>query len=105
SIVTSFTKSVAGGSVTLYLDNASSVAGVIVNNNDNNFCNISVTGATTLAGWSNTDGGSPTKTIMRNTFTNWTGGTSAMTGMNINFGSIGSTTFVSNKVSNITGGG
>jgi hypothetical protein len=105
SIVTSFTKSGAGGTVTLYSDNASSVAGVVVNNTDNNFSNISVTGATTIAGWSNTDGGQPTKTIARNTFANWTGGTSAMTVMNINFGSTSSTTVVSNNISNISGGG
>jgi hypothetical protein len=105
SIVTSFNKSGAGGTVTLYSDNASSVAGVIVNNTDNDFSNISVTGATTVAGWSNTDGGQPTKTIARNTFRNWTGGTSAMTVMNINFGSTSTTTVISNNVNNISGGG
>ncbi len=81
SIVTAFNKGGAGGTVTLYTDNGSTVAGDTVTNNSNNFSNITVTGATTIAGWSNTDGGSPTKTLNGNTFSNWTGGTSAITVM------------------------
>lgn len=105
SIVTGFAKTVAGGTVTLYADNASSVAGVVVNNLNNNFSNLSVTGATTIAGWSNTDGGQPTKTIQGNVFSNWTGGTSAVTAMNINFGTTSTTTVTQNTVGPITSGG
>ncbi|MBL0067185.1 MAG: hypothetical protein IPP39_01340 [Chitinophagaceae bacterium] len=36
--------------------------------NNNNFSNITVTGATTIAGWGSTNGGSPTKTVTGNTF-------------------------------------
>ncbi len=105
SIVTAFNKGGAGGTVTLYADNASSVAGVTVSNANNNFSNITVTGATTIAGWSNTDGGQPTKTIQGNTFSNWVGGTSAVTAMNINFGTTATSTVTQNVISGITSGG
>ena len=103
SIVTAFNKTGAGGTVTIFTTNGSSVAGTTVNNNNNNFSNITVTGATTLTGWSNTDGGSPTKTIQNNTFNNWVGGTSTITGMAISFS--GSSTFTGNTVSNISSAG
>ncbi len=105
SIVTAFNKGGAGGTVTLYTDNASSVAGVIVNNNNNNFSNLAVTGAAVIAGWSNTDGGAPTKTIQGNTFSNWTGGTGSVTALNVNFGTASVVTVAGNTVSGITGAG
>lgn len=105
SIVTAYSKTGAGGTLTLYSDNASSVTGVVVSNNSNNFSNITVTGATTIAGWSNTDGGQPTKTIQSNTFSNWTGGTNSVTVMNLNFGSSSTTTATLNTISGISGGG
>ena len=103
SIVTAFTKTGAGGTVTLFTDNGSDVAGCFNNSNNNNFSNITVTGATTIAGWSNTNGGSPTKTVTGNTFSNWTGGTSAVTGLVVSFS--GSSTVSGNQVSSISSGG
>jgi trimeric autotransporter adhesin len=108
AIVTAFNKTVAGGTVTLHSDSASSPAGTFSNNNNNNFSNITVTGNTAIAGWSNLDGAgvSPvTKTVTGNTFTNWTNGagTSTLTGMNIGFG--GTMNVANNLVSNFSGGG
>lgn len=102
SIVTAFNKTGAGGTLTFFTTNASSVAGTFVNNLNNNFSNITVTGATTIAGWSNTDGGTPTKAVSNNTFSNIVGGTSAITIININFGI---NTASGNVISNVTGGG
>ncbi|MEZ4791383.1 MAG: T9SS type A sorting domain-containing protein [Flavobacteriales bacterium] len=103
SIVTAFNKTGAGGTITLFTDNGSGPATSSHQNNNNNFSNITVTGATTIAGWSNTDGGSPTKTVTGNTFSNWTGGTSTVTGLIVSFS--GSSTISGNTVSNITSGG
>jgi trimeric autotransporter adhesin len=103
SIVTAFSKTGAGGIVALYIDNASSVAGVLVNNNNNNFSNITVIGTTTIAGWANTDGGLPTKTITGNTFNNWTGGTGAIVALVASFGNTSNVS--GNTVSNITSAG
>jgi hypothetical protein len=102
SIVTAFNKTGAGGTITLFTTNASSPAGTTVSNSNNNFSNITVTGATTIAGWANTDGGAPTKTIQNNTFSNWTGGTSAITVMNIGYSTYPST-ITGNTITNITG--
>jgi hypothetical protein len=82
SISGSFTKR-AGGTITLFTSSAASLSGSVINNNNNNFSNITVTGATTIAGWVNTDAGASTKTIQGNTFTNWAGGTAAITGMSL----------------------
>ncbi|NHM06535.1 T9SS type A sorting domain-containing protein [Flavobacterium sp. CYK-4] len=70
SIVGTFTKSGASGSLTIYNDAASSVSGAVINNNNNNFSNITISGTSTFTGWSNTDGVTPfpTKTINGNTF-------------------------------------
>ena len=103
SIVTAFNKTGAGGTVTLFTNNGSSPATVTEQNNSNNFSNISVTGATTIAGWSSTDGGAPTKTVTGNTFSNWMGGTSAITGLVVSFS--GSSTVSNNTISNITSAG
>jgi hypothetical protein len=107
SIVTGFNKAGAGGTVTFFSANASSVNGSAMTQTGNNFSNVTVTGATTIAGWSNTEGASsasgPTKTITGNTFNNIAGGTSAVTGMSINFSN--ATTCTGNIVSNLTGTG
>jgi hypothetical protein len=104
AIVTAFSKTGAGGTVILFTSNASSSTGSTINNNNNNFSNITVTGATTINGWSNTDGGTPSKTIQGNTFNNWIGGTSAITVLNIGYTAAGS--IVSgNTINNITGQG
>jgi hypothetical protein len=107
SIVTAFAKTVAGGTVSFRIANASSVNGSVMTETGNNFSNITVTGATTIAGWSNTDGASvtsgPTKTFTGNTFSNITGGTNGVTGYTFNFGQ--GTTFTGNTFNNITGQG
>ena len=74
----------AGGTVTLMTSTATCAAGSTINITNNDFSNIAVTGATTIAGLVNTDAGNSNKTIQGNSFTNWTGGTSAITAMNIN---------------------
>ncbi len=70
SIVTGFNKSVAGGTVTFFSSNASSVNGAVCNMNNNILNNITLTGATGFTGISNTDGASavsgPVKTITGN---------------------------------------
>jgi photosystem II stability/assembly factor-like uncharacterized protein len=108
SIVTAFAKTLAGGTITFFSSNASSPNGTTVSNNNNNFSNITVTGATTIAGWTQSDGASstngPTKTVTGNTFSNITGGTSAITGMTVNFS--GANTLVSNTaINNISSAG
>lgn len=103
SIVTAYNKAGAGGSVYLFYDFGSSPATVVQNNNNNNFSNLTVTGATTVYGWYNQDGGTPTKTFQNNTFTNWVCGTSAVTGMNLNYAS--TATVSGNTVTGITGAG
>lgn len=99
SIVTAFNKTGAGGTVTLYTSNSTSGATIQEINNNNNFSNITVTGATTIAGWRSTDGGSPIKTVTGNTFSNWTGGTNQLTGLAVSFA--GSATVSGNLVSNL----
>ena len=105
NIVTGFNKSQAGGTVTIYTDGGSSTTGTTVQNNNNNFSNITLTGATTVAGWSNTDGtgATPVKTISGNTFSNWNCGSSAVTVFSNSYG--GNTTISGNTVSNINGTG
>lgn len=104
SIGTSFNKAGVGGTVTLFTSAATSVAGSIINNNSNNFSNITVSGATVIAGWTNTDAGSFIKKIQNNTFSNWTGGTGAITGMAINLTGTNNAT-AGNTISNISSAG
>jgi trimeric autotransporter adhesin len=106
SIVTAFNKAGAGGTITLATSSTSSVAGAIINHANNNFSNITVTGATIIAGWVSTDGGTANKNYTGNTFSNWTGGTGTITGMNVSFGggNGGSGNVLSNNtITNITG--
>lgn len=86
SIVTAFNKASAGGTVTGFASSASSTAGATINITNNNLSNITVTGATTLVGLTSTDGGTANKNYTSNTFSNWTGGTSAVTGMSLSNG-------------------
>ncbi|HMU10229.1 MAG TPA: BNR-repeat neuraminidase N-terminal domain-containing protein [Ferruginibacter sp.] len=103
SIVTAFNKTGAGGTLTLYNSNSTSGATINEINTGNNFSNITVTGATTIAGWASTDGGSPTKTVTGNTFNNWSGGTSAITALSVSFS--GAASVSGNTITNITGTG
>jgi CSLREA domain-containing protein len=106
-IVTGFNKAGIGGTITLYNDGASSVNGSIVNNNNNNFSNMSFSGTTALGGWFNQDGlsnvSSATKTITGNTFNNITGGTGQINVLSVNFS--GPSTVTGNTISNVTGAG
>jgi hypothetical protein len=104
SIVGSFTKNAAGGTVTIHTSTAASIAGGVSNALNNNFSNITVTGATVMDGWVNTDAGAGTKTIQNNTFSNWTVGTSLCNGMNVNLSST-SNSVTGNTISNISGSG
>jgi hypothetical protein len=104
SIVTAFVRNAASasGALTLFTSAASSVSGSVINNNNNNFSNITVSGAATIAGWVTTDAGSSTKTIQNNTFSNWTGGTGAITALNL---SGNSNTTTGNAVNTISSAG
>ena len=100
SVVTAFSKTGAGGTITWFTDNGSDVAGTFNNSNNNNFSNITATGATTILGLSNTNGGSPVKSVTGNTMSNWTGGTSALTGMVVSFS--GAATVTNNAINTMT---
>ena len=104
AIVTAFNKTGAGGTITFFTSNASSVTGSIITFQNNNLSNITATGATAFVGINNTDGGSPTKTFTGNTFNNITGGTGTINPMTVNFfGGVSSVS--SNTISNITWAG
>ena len=108
AIVTGFSKTSAGGTVTGISSTGASSGNVTQNWNNNNFSNISVTGATTLTFMNNTDGGIVNHNFLDNTFSNITGGTSAVTGIISNFGggNGGSGNLLrGNTISNISSGG
>ncbi|MBK7909741.1 GEVED domain-containing protein [Candidatus Pollutiaquabacter sp.] len=112
AINTAFNKTGAGGTVTFFTSGASTVAATVtILHRNNNFSNVTVTGATTITGWNNTDGLSTSlnnKTYQNNTFSNITGGTSAITIMNLNYGGTGGgngNVVQGNVISNITGQG
>ncbi len=107
NIVTGFTKTGAGGTVTGISSTGGSSGNVTQNWNNNNFSNISVTGATTLTFMNNTDGGSVNHNFIGNTFSNITGGTGAVNGISSNFGgqNAGTGNLISgNTISNISSG-
>ncbi|MEJ0029110.1 MAG: hypothetical protein WDO15_01495 [Bacteroidota bacterium] len=105
SIVTAFTKSAATTStVTLFTSTTQpSASGAVFTHSNNNFSNITVTGATTVAGWVVTDSGTGAHTISGNTFSNWTGGTSPLTAISTNLA--GASSVSSNAINTISGGG
>ncbi len=106
SIVTGFNKGGAGGTITFCTSSASSVSGATILHRNNNFSNITVTGATTIAGWVSSDGGTANKTYQNNTFSNITGGTSSVTILSVNFGGGGGgngNVIQGNTISNVTG--
>lgn len=112
SIVTAFNKTGAGGTVQLYNSNSSSPTTASETNTGNNFSNITLTGATTFAGWVSTDGSTtspfgPNKTVTNNTFNNIIGGTSGVTVLSVGYSNNGSTTnnVSGNTITNISGSG
>ncbi len=94
----------AGGTLTLLTSTAACAIGSTININNNNFSNITVNGATTIAGLVNTDAGNSNKTIQGNTFYNWIGGTSAITVMNVNLSATNNATS-GNIIRNISSAG
>ena len=106
SIVGSFTRnsSSASGALTLFTSSATSLSGGVISNSNNNFSNITVSGAATIAGWVNTDAGAGTKTIQGNTFSSWTGGTGLITAMNVNIAGAGNA-ITGNNITNFNSGG
>jgi len=106
SIVTGFSKTGPGGTVTCTTTSTSSPSSASLTQTNNNFSNITVTGATGITGFNNFDGASSScsKTIIGNTFNNWTGGTSSITGMTFGYWGGGTTNSISNNtITNITG--
>ena len=105
-IVTGFTKSGVGGTITGITSTAATAnTGVTVNIEDNNFSNITVTGNTAINGIVNTDvgAGAPVKTIKNNTLANWAGGTGVLQGISVNgTGTSGAVTL--NTIGNFSNG-
>jgi hypothetical protein len=107
SIVNSFTRAASSGALTLFTSTASTNnTNVTVNNNDNNFSNITINGSASILGWVNTDAGTGAvnKTIARNVFSNWAGGTGSITAMNISITSENNRT-KENTISGISSSG
>jgi hypothetical protein len=112
SIVTGFNKTIGGGTLYFYYHNNDAQNTTNETASGNNFSNVTVTGATIIAGW-NTQSGllaspyGPNKSITNNTFTNITGGTSAVTVMTVSYGNANGTNnnVSGNIITNITGGG
>lgn len=106
AIVGTFTRTstATSGALTLFTSIATNATGSVISNSNNDFSNITVTGAATIAGWVNTDAGSSLKTIQGNIFSNWAGGTGTITALTVNVTGTTNAT-VSNLISNISSGG
>ena len=106
SIVTAFSKTGDGGAVTLFTTTSNSPTGTTSTSSNNNFSNITVVGATIIAGWINRDGASttsgPLKTVTNNTFNNWTAGTGSITALTVNASASNSATS-GNTITNMNG--
>ncbi|MFT3911262.1 MAG: T9SS type A sorting domain-containing protein [Ferruginibacter sp.] len=102
SIVTAFNKAGAGGTVACMSSSAASATGAVITHTNNNFSNITVTGATAINGIANAEvTNGPTRTVTGNSFNSWTGGSSAITAISYQtFG--GSSTVSNNSVTGIT---
>lgn len=99
-IATQFSKIVSGGTLSFFSSSAASQAGSSINHNANNFSNVTVIGATTITAWANSDGGTVNKSVTNNIFTNFTGGTSPITLISMNYG--GASGGLGNVISNNT---
>ena len=102
-IIGTFTKNGASGGLGIYLGTGSSLAGAVVNNNNNEFSNITLAGTTLIEGWRNADGatsGGPTKSINLNKFENWSGGTGLKTVISTT-NCFGTSSVSNNTISNI----
>lgn len=109
SVVTAFNKLVAGGTVTFSTTSATASPNTSVAYYDNNnFSNITVTGATTVTGITNIDGSSSStsvKTCTNNVFNNINAGSSSVTCINISYFQTGSHTISNNTITNINSQG
>ena len=101
-ITTGFTKSGAGGSVYGYYSAATTVTSGTEAISKNNFSNITITGATGIYGIYTSTADAQNKTINTDTLTGWTGGTSAIYGINMDHLGSGSTIY-SNYINNNSG--
>ena len=107
TIVTGYSKTASGGSVSFYTDGGGSTNTASASNQNNNFSNVTVTGNTSIFGWDNQDGAGttgPVKTISNNTFSNITGGTAPVTAMTYGWSGAGSNAS-GNVINNISGAG
>ena len=107
-IIGTFNKTGAGGTVLIYTTASFTPAGRTITFTNNNFSNITLTGATTMNGVNMIDGNTstdgPVKTISGNTFSNWTCGTNAVRAMYIGYAGNTAPSVIENNVfSNITG--
>ena len=105
-IVGTFTRTntATSGTLTLFTSSATNATGSVISNSNNDFSNITVSGAATIAGWINTDAGSSLKTIQGNIFSNWMGGTGTITALTVNITGTTNAT-VDNLISNINSAG
>jgi hypothetical protein len=107
AIVTGFTKTGAGGTVTFMTTNGSSPNSAFGVYSNNTISNITLTGATTLNGINDTDGAGTgaNKVFNGNTISNINGGTSTVTGLNSTYWGGTSSSISNNTLSNINGQG
>jgi hypothetical protein len=105
SIVTAFSKTGSGGTLTFVTTNSISATGATATVTNNNFSNVTVTGTTAITGIFSGDGNTGiAKNYSSNVLSNWTAGSGAIIGISLNW--IGGTcNFNSNTISNITGQG
>ncbi|MBL0154104.1 MAG: hypothetical protein IPP93_11685 [Chitinophagaceae bacterium] len=105
AIVTAFAKTGAGGTIIFVTDNGSTVTGAVSNCQNNNFSNVTLTGATAITGINYTDGGTaPTRTVSGNTLSNWTTGAATVNAMNFTYWN-GVSSLNNNTITNINGQG
>ncbi len=105
AIVGTFTKTGSSSNAVFLFNSAKTCfQGSVINNNNNNFSNITLSGSTVMNGWVNTDSSNSTRTIQNNVFRNWVVGTGAVNGMNVNLNSTNNAV-TRNTISNISGAG
>jgi hypothetical protein len=100
-IVTGFTKTAAGGIITLLLADAISNANATIINTGNNFSNITISGAGNFLGWQNNSASSCSRTISNNVFENWTVGSGDVQVLEVADAGINKTSIFNNTINNI----
>ena len=104
-IITSFTKTGVGGTITGFTSAASSPTGSTHTLINNFISNIFATGSTAITGVNNSDGfgGSANRIVTGNNFNNWSTGTGAISGMNYSY--IGAISTFTNTLTNFSNNG